>query len=126
MCTADGRVAELVGMQLQARIRLRLLAPNLTALVDSLAADVRTNRRLLGEFGVDPFGAAVEAITDGIRVRVRVAPCGALSSWPELLFVYRVEIDGMPDAPTVGARLATRHWRIVNKHGIEQRVDGPG
>ena len=103
----------------------RILAPSLTSFFAKLSDDVQRGHRSIDpESGVSCFGRTVSAETDGIKVSVAVAPCGALSRYPEILFVYKLTIEG---AETVTpCRLTTRHWRIVDGRGVQSAVNGPG
>jgi ApaG protein len=64
------------------------------------------------------------AETAGIRVTCSPVPVLAASTYPEILHVYDITIEGMSNCERM--RLRSRHWRIVDVSGREERVDGPG
>lgn len=66
-----------------------------------------------------------EAVTEGIRVRVRPAYAAAHSDpgarrW---VFAYRVRVS---NEGTSAATLVGRRWRIVDAEGREREVEGEG
>lgn len=66
-----------------------------------------------------------DAVTQGIRVRVRASfvPERSDPGNEEFLFAYRVTIRNEGDAP---ARLVARHWIIMDGSGRVEHVRGPG
>jgi uncharacterized protein affecting Mg2+/Co2+ transport len=64
------------------------------------------------------------AETAGIRVTCSPVPVLGASTYPEVLHVYDITIEGMSNCERM--RLRSRHWRIVDVSGREDRVDGPG
>jgi uncharacterized protein affecting Mg2+/Co2+ transport len=109
-----------------------LVAPSLQAYLSQLAGQIKSGeievRAEGGERVLSPFpvrGPSVAcAITEGVRVTAHALPHFDGQSYPEVLFVYEIRIEGMPDVkPCV---LRSRAWEIVDSHGVAQRVSGPG
>lgn len=72
-------------------------------------------------------GPTVQTATsaEGIRISASPLPQVTLSQFPEVIFVYEITIEGLPQCSNIW-RLTTRHWRIVDNTGKTERVDGPG
>lgn len=66
-----------------------------------------------------------EAVTEGIRVRVKSSYVAERSSpaQGQYFYSYRVTIRNEGDAP---ARLVARHWYIVDGNGRVEEVQGAG
>jgi len=63
------------------------------------------------------------AITQGIRVRVRTRFLEEQSRPGKWVFTYTVQISNEGDVP---AQLISRHWVITDAHGQEEHVQGDG
>jgi ApaG protein len=66
-----------------------------------------------------------EAITQGIRVRVRTRyiPEQSAPAQKRYVFAYTIRIENQGDAP---AQLVDRHWVITHGDGKNEEVRGPG
>jgi len=88
--------------------------------------DVARNLRYISRFPTqDPCGSDVT--THGIRIRANALHVPEQSEQKRICFTYSVRISWAGDETDQNRyQLTTRHWRIRDGNGDEQRVDGPG
>jgi ApaG protein len=73
----------------------------------------------------DAFVTSSEAVTDGIRVKVRAqySPVHSNPSSSHWFFLYRIRISNEGDA---AVQLTDRHWIILDGSGQTEEVRGEG
>ena len=73
----------------------------------------------------DPFVTPSEAVTEGVRVRVRAhySPAHSNPGGSQWFFLYEIRIDNEGSARV---QLTDRHWIIIDGSGRTEEVRGEG